>query len=323
MPTLTFDGTAYERADAESVLDCLTRHGVTVPHSCRSGICQSCAMRAVNTDPPAAAQKGLKDTLREQKYFLACSCAPEGEFEATSEAPALFRVPARVLSVDRLTQKIARVRLDYAKPFDYRPGQFLNLYRDDGLIRSYSIASVPQVDSYIELHVQRTSNGRMSPWIHDTLQAGDDIHISSPLGECYYRPGKVEQPLMLIGTGSGLAPLYGVLRDALRNRHAAPVWLFHGSRTRDGLYLVDELRNLAREYDQFRYVPCLSGEPDREGFAARRANEEALRQQPNLKSWRVFLCGHPDMVNATKRATYLAGASLQDIHADAFVSSPA
>lgn len=318
MPKLAYDGAAYERAESETVLDALTRHGVAVPHSCRSGICQSCMMRAVRDDPPADAQKGLKDTLKAQRYFLACSCTPPGDFEATSEAPELFRIPARVLSVDKLSRKIARVRLDYAQPFDYRPGQFLNVYRDDGLIRSYSIASVPQVESYIELHVQRNDSGRMSPWIHDELKAGADLHISSALGECFYRPGKSEQPLLLVGTGSGLAPLYGVVRDALRHGHAAPIWLFHGSRTHDGLYLVDELRSLARDVPNFNYVPCLSGEPDLDGFISMRANDAALQQHTNLKNWRVFLCGQPDMVNLTKKKTFLAGASLSEIHADAF-----
>lgn len=321
MPKLIFDGTAYNRADAETVLDCLLRHDVAVPHSCRTGICQSCMMRAVNDDPPAEAQKGLKQTLKEQKYFLACSCTPAGDFEATSEAPEMFHVPARVLSVDKLGGKIARVRLDYPRPFEYRPGQFLNLHRDDGLIRSYSIASIPQLESFIELHVQRNAGGRMSPWIHDEMKAGDAVRIGTPLGECFYRPGKSEQPLLLVGTGSGLAPLYGVVRDALRCGHAAPIWLFHGSRTQDGLYLMDELRHLARDYANFNYVPCLSGEPDRDGFISMRANDAALQQHINLKHWRVFLCGHPDMVNATKKKSFLAGASLNEIHADAFVLS--
>lgn len=320
MPTLTFDGAAYERAEEETVLDCLTRHGVAVPHSCRSGICQSCIMRAVKNNPPAAAQTGLKDTLKDQNYFFACICTPLGDFNATSEAPALVRVPARVRSVDKLSRKIARVRLDVVPPYDYRPGQFLNVYRADGLIRSYSIASVPQYESYIELHVQRYDSGRMSTWIHDQLKTGDDLHLSSALGECYYRPGKNAQALLLVGTGSGLAPLYGIVREALRHGHTAPIWLYHGSRTYDGLYLVDELRALARDCTNFNYVPCLSGESGREGFTSMRANDAALQRHPQLKNWRVFLCGQPDMVNATKKKSFLAGASLSEIHADAFVS---
>lgn len=278
-------------------------------------------MRALAGEIPEIAQKGLKDTLKAQGYFLACSCTPHGNFEATSESPALIRTPARVRSIDKLTRKIARVRLDYASPFEYRAGQYVNLYRADGLIRTYSIASVPQLDQYIELHVQRMEQGRMSPWIHDELQSGDDLHVSAALGECFYRPGDKQQPLLLIGTGSGLAPLYGVLRDALQHKHEAPIWLFHGSRTREGLYLADELRELAHDTKHFTYVPCLSGEPDRDDTVSMRANDAALQQHTNLKNWKVFLCGHPEMVNTTKRMAFLAGANLKDIHADAFAQS--
>jgi ferredoxin-NADP reductase len=39
---------------------------------------------------------------------------------------------------------------------------------------------------------------------------------------------------------------------------------------------------------------------------------------PDLRKRRIFLCGHPDMVASTRRKAYLAGASMKDIHADAF-----
>jgi len=321
MPRLTFEAHSYALRENESVLECLTRHGVTVPHSCKSGICQSCMMRAVQGAPPAEAQKGLKESQQADGYFLACSCVPQVDLEVTLDAPELFLVPAKVQSLVRLNSKIARLRLQAAQPIDYRPGQFVNVRRDDGLIRSYSLASVPQQDDYLELHVQRNAGGQMSGWIHDQLKEGDTLQVSTPHGECYYRPDALDQPLLLIGTGSGLAPLYGVIRDALRSGHRGPVWLFHGSRTRTGLYLADELGALADNHKNFRYVPCLSGEPDVDGYLSARADAAALQQHPNLKSWRVFLCGHPDMVKTSKRNAFLAGAALRDIQSDAFVSA--
>ena len=52
--------------------------------------------------------------------------------------------------------------------------------------------------------------------------------------------------------------------------------------------------------------------------AAGRVHDVALTDAPDLKGWRVFLCGHPDMVQQVQMRAYLAGASLTDIHADAF-----
>lgn len=321
MPRLTFEARSYALRENESVLECLTRHGVTVPHSCKSGICQSCMMRSVQGAPPAEAQKGLKESLQAEGYFLSCSCVPQVDMEVTLSAPELFLVPVTVQSLVRLNGKIARLRLQPSQSIEYHPGQFVNLRRDDGLIRSYSLASVPQQDGYLELHVQRTTHGQMSGWIYEQLKAGDTLQVSTPHGECYYRPAALEQALLLVGTGSGLAPLYGVIRDALHSGHRGPIWLFHGSRTRTGLYLVDELRALADAHNNFRYVPCLSGEPELDGIISARADAAALQQHPNLKSWRVFLCGHPDMVKTAKRNAFLAGAALHDIQADAFVSA--
>ena len=64
MSKITLEGRAHEIDGGETVLEGLLRDGVSVPHSCRNGICQSCLMRAVEGTPPEAAQKGLKEGLR-------------------------------------------------------------------------------------------------------------------------------------------------------------------------------------------------------------------------------------------------------------------
>jgi NAD(P)H-flavin reductase len=57
------------------------------------------------------------------------------------------------------------------------------------------------------------------------------------------------------------------------------------------------------------------------GMREGRAEAQALCDHPQLKGWRVYLCGHPGMVQTAKRKAYLAGASLTDIYADPFVLS--
>ncbi len=319
MARITFEGHEYDCSDS-SVLDCLTRHGVAVPASCRSGVCQTCLMRAVKGKPPAAAQKGLKDSLIDQNYFLACSCIPEEDLEVTLSAPESERLPARVESLFPLSEDMVRLRLQVDIPYEYKPGQFLNLYRADGLVRSYSIASLPSA-GFLELHLKRIPGGRMSEWIHNDLAAGDTVEISTALGDCYYRPGRPEQGLLLIATGSGLAPLYGILRQALAEGHSGPIALYHGSREMNGLYLTTELAELAARHENLSYTPCVSGEGAEWGVQPGRANEIALNTHPQLKDWRVFLCGHPDMVEATKKKAFLAGVSLNDIYADPFTFS--
>ncbi|MGZ8245180.1 2Fe-2S iron-sulfur cluster-binding protein [Methylomagnum sp.] len=322
MPAIRYADERFELGEDESVLDGLTGHGVPVPSSCRSGVCQTCLMQATDGQPPEAAQQGLKDSLKLQNYFLACVCHPTEDLDVALPNAPKAGLTATVKALELLSGDIMRVALESHAPIQYRPGQFINLLRDQSLGRYYSIASVPQLDEHIHLHVRRLPAGRVSGWIHDDLRAGTTVELRGPVGDCFYVPGQSDQPMLLIGTGSGLAPLYGIVRDALHRGHIGPIRLFHGSRDRRGIYLADELRALTGEYPNFDYAPCLSGPEAPSGFWAGRVHEVALREVPNLKNWRLFLCGHPDMVQQAKKKAFLAGAAMKDIHSDAFHINP-
>ncbi len=318
MPQIRFENRTYALNGDESVLDGLTRQGVSIPSSCRSGICQTCLMRAVQGRPPADAQKGIKETLRERNFFLACACVPMEDMELSLPSDDdLPHIKARVVSKERLNHDIMRFRLRPAAEFNYRAGQFINLHHDDW-VRSYSLASVPRGEDFLELQVQRLPGGRASGWLHDECKAGDELNLQGPLGDCYYTQSDVEQSLLLIGTGSGLAPLWGIARDALAQGHRGAIHLFHGSRTAAGLYLSDELRALTQAHANFHYTPCVSGPDAPDKIIQGRANAVALAQFPQLKNWQVFLCGNAAMVKSTKTKAFLAGAALKDIHADPF-----
>ncbi len=147
---------------------------------------------------------------------------------------------------------------------------------------------------------------------------GDRLAVSEPQGLCYYLPKQPEQNMVLIGTGSGLAPLAGIISEALHHGHHGEIYLYHGSRDLNGLYWIEEMQQLMAKYPNFHYTPCISnGEPP-EGIAKGRASDVAVRELSDLKGWRVYLCGHPDMVNQTKRLAFMQGASMADIYADAF-----
>jgi CDP-4-dehydro-6-deoxyglucose reductase len=325
MPLLRFQQQTYDCAPGETVLDCLTRQGAEVPSSCRIGACQTCMVQAIGgtlPPPPAAAQIGLKPTLRAQGYFLACLCRPQAEMEIALAGEAVApRTSATVVAKEALNADIMRLSLRCHRPLDYQAGQFAHLIRPDGLARSYSLAGLPNAEGLIEFHIRRLNGGAMSAWVHETLQSGDTLDVVGPFGNCFYTPEAPEQGLLLIGTGSGLAPLWGIVSDALRQGHTGPIRLYHGSWKPEGLYLTEALRKLEAEHPNFVYVPCVDSGA-LEGCREGRVDQIALADLPNLKGWRLFLCGHPEMVKTTKKRAFLMGASLQDIYADPFVLSP-
>lgn len=321
MPAIQFQDVTHALREGETVLECLNRQGVVIPSSCRSGVCQTCLMRATAGTPPPAAQNGLKPTLKEQGYFLACLCRPQEDLQiALAGEDVAPRTSATVLSKEALNSDIVRLSLRCKKPLDYRAGQFAHLRRNDGLTRSYSLPGPPREDGVIEFHVRRLPDGEMSEWIHEALSPGDSVEVAGPYGDCFYTSDAEEQGLLLIGTGSGLAPLWGIVSDALKQGHTRPIRLYHGSWKPEGLYLVEELRQLSAEHPNFVYVPCVDADP-LPGYRHGRADQVAFTDLPDLKGWRVYLCGHPEMVKSAKKRAFLSGASMSHIYADPFVLS--
>ncbi len=319
MKRIVYEGQSYGCSENETVLECLNSHGVPIPSSCKAGVCQTCLMRATKGNLPPESQKGLKPTLAEQNYFLACSCRPIDDMEISTPEPGQGKIPAKVIGIEPLNSDIVCVKLNPDIPFQYRAGQYINFFKDAATSRSYSLASVARLDDCIKLHVRRIPRGTVSTWIHESLAPGDRVDISEAIGDCFYVPGNPEQGLLLIGTGSGLAPLYGIIRDALADGHKGPIRLYHGSLNVEGLYLIEELRKLSLEHENFSYSPCISEGEAPEGFYQGIVLDVALKQTGTLSGWRVYLCGNPDMVNAAKKKTFLAGASMRDIYADPFV----
>jgi NAD(P)H-flavin reductase len=318
MKRLTFGDSTFRCQPNETVLETLLRENIQVPNGCRHGLCQACLMRSLDNSPPVLAQTGLKDTLQKQNYFLACVCHPEQDMTIVMPNQQSSFIEASVTKKLLLTPDIIQLVLEYQTSIDFFAGQFVNLKRHDGLTRSYSIANVPLAKNILEFHIRRLANGQFSTWVHDELELGCKISISAPQGSCHYLPGRAEQPLMLIGTGSGLAPLYGIISDALAQGHSGPIHLYHGSRDLNGLYFIDEMRELAVKLDNFHYTPCLSGDDIESDHVQGRAHDIALSSTETLSGWRVFLCGHPEMVNQAKTMAFMKGATMADIYTDAF-----
>lgn len=301
----------------ETVLDALQRGGAEVAVSCRAGVCQSCMQRAISGDPGPAARQGLSPALQAQGYFLPCVARPTGDLVIADGPPPM--IGASVVEVSELGAAVARVRLRPDEALDYRPGQYVQVARG-GLVRAYSLASVPEADALLELHVRVHPHGQMSRWLAEA-RAGDRVDLRGPAGNCFYTEGRPDQPILLAGTGTGLAPLWAIARDALRRGHTGPITLIHGALDAAGFYLVDVLKDMAASLPNFRYVRCaLAGEPA-EALEIGDLKAVVARVFPEVKGARVFLCGNPELVAALKRQCFLRGAAMRDISADAFLSA--
>ncbi|MBS1708817.1 MAG: 2Fe-2S iron-sulfur cluster binding domain-containing protein [Armatimonadetes bacterium] len=316
MPTVEFEGNLIEAEDGETVLSALLRHGVDVGHGCQAGACQSCLLRAPAAAPPTA-QKGLDDTVAEAGGFLACMAKAKDVPSATRFDPDYFPTYAADLVEKRaLSATVLLVRL--AVPELPRcPGRFVQLTGPTGVRRPYSVAtSALDANGLVDFHVRLIPGGEMSEALLQAMP-GDKFSIQGPYGKCCYRPGEPCAQILLIGSGTGLAPLYAVATDALSQGHTGRIEVFFGASSPEGLYFLDELRCLAASYPNLAVTVCVDAGP-LEGQSLGSPLQHALQAIPDMADTTVYSCGHPALVKAAQRQCFLAGASMKRIFVDAF-----
>jgi CDP-4-dehydro-6-deoxyglucose reductase len=322
-----FAGKPYDLAPGETVLAGLERQGVKLPSFCRTGVCQTCVVRATRGQPPEASQTGIADAWSARGCFLACQCIPSAPLDI-EPCDLVGTFASRVARIEPLSPRVLRALLDAPAGFDYRAGQFLQLERHGGVARPYSIASLPG-SQYIELHVELIPGGAMSEWLA-TAQA-QPVTVRGPFGECIYFEGEPDRPLLLAGTGTGLAPLLGVVRSALAVGHRAPIHLYHGSATVQGLYLFEELARLAASAPTLRVfgsvleaaTSLMADVPDTSARSVvkHEALDRLLLADPlDFFDCRVYLCGAPEVVQRLRQRVYLSGAPRRRIHCDLFTA---
>lgn len=327
MPMIALGDRKFELQDNESVLDCLLRNEQPIAYACRSGACQSCLCKSVQGAPTAKAQAGLKSTLQAGGYALACQWVPEGDIEVRLPGADEGTCEAHITALDHLNNGVLRVLArvaETAKDFSCRPGQYLNLINAEGVSRSYSVANDHARDGVLEFHIAATQHGLFTRWLFTQAKVGDALHLRGPAGDCFYVADATQEfPVLLVGTGTGLAPLWGIANQALAQGHRGPLTLLQGGTAPERLYYVDELSGLQAAHPNFRYrALVLQGAGSDPRIEQGDLVEQALASidPARLKETRVFLCGAPDFVQGLRKRIFLKGVSSAHIFCDAFVT---
>lgn len=324
MAKINYKNTSIEIEPDQSVLDALLNAGHDIPNACHAGACQSCKMQAQDGQIPSQAQAGLSQAEKTLGYFLSCVCKPTTNLTLV-DTQDTAKTESEVLDIHQLSDQVIRLRL--SPSFEFFAGQYFTIWHHNKHPRSYSIASTMD-DGYIECHIKLIKNGVFSEFARNELKVGDKLSLQGPMGNCIYAPNTPpEQPLLLAGIGTGLAPLYGIIKSALAHGHTGPIHLICAAKTTQGLYLTQTLAHLQKEFTniQISYVVQSTPQkniPNNNNITVIEDDiyQYCKREHPSTKGYGIYLCGAQSFVNKLKKQSFLLGANRQDIHADAFLA---
>ena len=308
MPELRVGERQWTVAPGSNLLDALNDAGFAVPYSCRAGSCHACLVRCLHGQPQDARPDALSEQQRQSGWCLSCQCRVDADLQVALFDPQRDGASARVVGHDWLSPSVLRLRLQAERPLRYRAGQHLVLWSASGVARPYSLASLPEEDRFLEFHLDCRQTGAFCDAARQ-LQVGDVLHLGELRGGAlHYDADWQERALWLLAAGTGLAPLWGILREALRQQHQGPIRVLHLAHDSQEHYLASELAALAERHPHLQ-VELLTPQMLPQALAALRVQS---RQTIAL------CCGSPASVEQFSRRLFLAGLPRNQVFADIF-----
>jgi ring-1,2-phenylacetyl-CoA epoxidase subunit PaaE len=221
-------------------------------------------------------------------------------------------------------------------PLLYRAGQFLTLlfYRNGReLRRSYSFSTTPGVDPVPGITVKRVANGEISRHLFDHLRPGDTLTSLPPGGRFTLatadetgmavtgQTAKADggrADLFFIAAGSGLAPVFSLIKAALATHPAGRTTLLSQQHDVTATPFLGQLNMLAAEYgpDGFRWIQSLTVRDGRLNLEKLEATLEATVTHPDAT--RFYLCGPPAFMRMVQFALRTYGIPEQQIKREHF-----
>lgn len=321
--------------EGETILDAALRAGLNLPHSCKGGHCSSCRarIRGGHIQYPLGRPLGLMDDEERDGYALLCqahAASPDLSIEVREIRPPraevqLKSLPCRIERMHRLAPDVMAVflRLPAHEPFHFNAGQYLDIMLPQNRRRSFSIASAPEQSELIELHIRRVSSGEFTQQLFDGMKEKTLLRIEGPLGQFWFRR-ESPRPGLLIGGGTGYAPLRSMLHDLLAVGDRRPLHLYWGAQGRQDLYEHDEVEALRSRHPNLKYTPVLSDPHPQDAWTGRRGLVHAavLEDNPDLRGFDVYASGPPAMVEAIRREFVERGLPPQQLFFDSFDYAP-
>jgi ring-1,2-phenylacetyl-CoA epoxidase subunit PaaE len=220
------------------------------------------------------------------------------------------------------------VNVIFEKPetgFDYKPGQFITLIDEVNgkkIRRAYSLCTSPLLGEDPAVTVKRVEGGQMSNHVNDTYQAGQQIEVMEAMGMFVTEyDASNEREVVMIGGGSGITPLYAIIKTMLNQEPKSKVTLIYANRAEETVIFKDELDQLGKENDRFTLVHVLEEKSDLAAFIGRPDEtmvKEIVDKVGLSKTAEYFICGPQPMMDVFQSGLNQSGIEDSQIHIESF-----
>jgi CDP-4-dehydro-6-deoxyglucose reductase, E3 len=327
--TLANSQQAFAAQPEQTILEAALAQGITLPYSCRGGSCGTCSAKLVSgeVDYPTGQPTALSTSAQAEGRALLCQAHARSNLVIQARAITGARdipiqmMPVRVESLERVSHDVMKLLLrpPGTRRMQFFAGQYIDIILQDGRRRSFSLANPPHQDEVLELHIRRVPNGYFTDHVFEHMKEKALLRIEGPLGTFFLREDS-SRPVILMGGGTGFAPLQGIMQHALHQGITRPMHLFWGVRAQRDLYHHALAQTWVQQHHHIRYTPVLS-EPDvTEPWpgATGWVHDAVLQHYPDLSQHEIYMSGPPPMIAAAQQAFATARLPEEHLYFDSF-----
>ncbi|MCW3818666.1 globin domain-containing protein [Micromonospora sp. DR5-3] len=224
---------------------------------------------------------------------------------------------AEILGHERRSFDVAvlTLRPQYLLPFT--PGQSIGVSHPAARAwRYYSPANAPRADGTLELHVRAAPGGTVSSRLVYGCAVGDQIHLAAPLGDRLTLRPSGASDLLLLGSGTGWAPLKSLVEQVAVEGSRRRVDLYVGARSPAEFYDNEAIEKLAASYPWLAVTYVVGRDLQRPGEFAH-VVDRALTDG-DWRSRHVYICGSDEMVSHSVTTLSRAGYHQGQLHHEGF-----
>jgi Na+-transporting NADH:ubiquinone oxidoreductase subunit F len=306
--------------------------GIFIPSACGGrGTCAYCKVKILEGGGPVLPTETPYLTQNELKENVRLSCQVKVKTDIRMEIPEEFflikEFTVKVEKIEDLTTDIKGLHLMILSPEEgitFKPGQYIQLQVPkyelikEPEYRAYSISSSVEDHLKLELVITKVPGGAVSTYVHDYMKEGEELLINGPYGDFYLRESN--RDILLIATGSGLAPIKSILHQIEREQIQRKTTLFFGGRRRRDLYYYEELKELEHKISKFTFVPTLSRPTEEDRWEVERGRVTDLIEKyiPENVPVEAYICGAPAMVESCEELLKKKGIPEEMIFYDKF-----
>ena len=151
----------------------------------------------------------------------------------------------RITDFQKLTHDIRGIQIELDTPLKFWAGQYVDITvkteKGEEITRSFSMANPPSETQKLSFIIKKFPDGRFSNELDDGgIKVGADVRVEGPFGVCFRREER-DGPVILVGAGSGMSPVWSILNDQITSGEDRPIYFFYGARTQDDLIKLDEI----------------------------------------------------------------------------------